>query len=227
MGAKNHAIVAARCEQGTNPERLAGAPLAPQPALHGPSVVILRANRKMDSRTVAKAKTPRRERRHCRCGTDVGLLIPGAARDRVEGLIERGIADGAVMEPDGRKPQRPALRGQPGPNDFQRRCAGMSIYDQKFNWSLQHPAADTLEKPLNLSTPTQRQRHGLSSRAERCSSAHCSRRTSIVGQVGINLPIPVPVPISFSCSPAAAPPSWATEAPYGAGGDVPTPRPRR
>lgn len=42
-------------------------------------------------------------------GTDVGPLISCAARERVEGLIASGVAQGATLELDGRTPQVPGL----------------------------------------------------------------------------------------------------------------------
>ncbi len=57
-----------------------------------------------------------------------------AALSRMEGLIERGVADGAALELDGRKPSVPATKGPTcaGPPSSAASSPGMTIYDQEI-----------------------------------------------------------------------------------------------
>jgi malonate-semialdehyde dehydrogenase (acetylating)/methylmalonate-semialdehyde dehydrogenase len=71
------------------------------------SVAVLVGEAQVDSRSGGQGQDPQGQRRH-RAGTDVGPLVSCAALSRVEGLIERGMADGATLELDGRKPRWPA-----------------------------------------------------------------------------------------------------------------------
>src|SRR5690606_22499084 len=86
-------------------------------------------------------------------GTDVGPLITCAARDRVEGLIERGIAEGAKLELDGRKPTVKGFeKGNfVGPTIFNNVKPGMSIYDQEvFGPVLCIVPADNLDEAIEF-----------------------------------------------------------------------------
>jgi malonate-semialdehyde dehydrogenase (acetylating)/methylmalonate-semialdehyde dehydrogenase len=105
MGAKNHAIVM----PDANKEQTLNALLAPPSARPASAAWRCRwwcwwAKRKVDSRSGGQGQDPQGQRRH-RAGTDVGPLVSCAALSRVEGLIERGVADGATLELDGRNPR--------------------------------------------------------------------------------------------------------------------------
>jgi malonate-semialdehyde dehydrogenase (acetylating)/methylmalonate-semialdehyde dehydrogenase len=105
MGAKNHAIVMpdANKEQSLN--------ALPAPPSVRPASAAWRcrwwcwwAKRRSGFPIWWPRPRPSRSGRH-RAGTDVGPVVSCAALSRVEGLIERGIADGATLELDGRKPR--------------------------------------------------------------------------------------------------------------------------
>ncbi len=87
-------------------------------------VILVGESQKWIPELVAKAKTLKVSG-GTEKGTDVGPLISCAACDRVVGLIERGIADGAALELDGRNPSVPGYeKGRlRGPHRLQRRQA--------------------------------------------------------------------------------------------------------
>ena len=154
MFAKNHAIVLpdANKEQSINAIVGASFGAAGQRCMAISVVLLVGEAQKWIPDFVAKAKalkisagsTP---------GTDVGPVISCAARERVEGLIERGIADGAVIELDGRKPNVPGFeKGNfVGPTIFSGVKPGMSVYDQEiFGPVLCIAGADDLEQAIEF-----------------------------------------------------------------------------
>ena len=119
-------------------------------------VILVGESQKWIPELVAKAKTLKvsggTEKRHRR-----GPLISCAARDRVVGLIERGIADGATLELDGRNPSVPGYEkgnfvGPPSsaasspacPSTTRKSLAPCCAWPLPTRWT----------KPLNSSTPT-------------------------------------------------------------------------
>src|SRR5690606_2585779 len=106
MGAKNHAIVMPDANKEQSLNALVGAAFgaAGQRCMAISVVVLVGEARNWISDIVEKAKglkvsagtTP---------GADLGPLISCQARERVEGLIERGVQEGAKLELDGRNPQ--------------------------------------------------------------------------------------------------------------------------
>lgn len=100
MGAKNHAIVMPDANKEQTLNALAGAAFgaAGQRCMALSVVVLVGEAQQWIPDLVAKAKTLKVSGGTDK-GTDVGPLVSCAAKDRVEGLIERGIADGATLEP--------------------------------------------------------------------------------------------------------------------------------
>ena len=124
----------------------------------------------------------------------------------MEGLIERGIAEGAKLELDGRKPQVPGYeKGNfVGPTIFSGVQPGMSIYDQEiFGPVLCLVAADSIDEAIAFINANPNG-NGTAIFTQSGAAARKFQEDIDVGQVGINVPIPVPVPLfSFSGSRAS------------------------
>jgi malonate-semialdehyde dehydrogenase (acetylating)/methylmalonate-semialdehyde dehydrogenase len=126
---------------------------------------------------------------------DMGPVITCAARDRIMGLIDKGVAEGATLVVDGRKQ---SVAGHEagffvGPTLFDRVTPQMTIYREEiFGPVLIIVRADSLASAIDLvnSNPYA---NGV---ALFTRSGHAARRfqqDAEVGMVGINVPIPVPM----------------------------------
>src|SRR5690606_17101407 len=106
MGAKNHAIIMPDANKEQTLNAIAGAAFgaAGQRCMALSHVVLVGEAQKWVPELVAKAKTLKVSAGTDK-GTEVGPVVSCAAKDRVEGLIERGVADGATLELDGRNPK--------------------------------------------------------------------------------------------------------------------------
>jgi malonate-semialdehyde dehydrogenase (acetylating)/methylmalonate-semialdehyde dehydrogenase len=207
MGAKNHAIVLPDANKEQTLNALAGAAFgaAGQRCMAVTTAVLVGEAQKWIPDLVAKAKTLKvnagKEQ-----GADLGPLISCAAKSRVESLIERGVADGAKLELDGRNPQIAGYdKGNfVGPTIFSGVKPGMAIYDQEiFGPVLCLVAADTLDGAIDFinSNPNG---NGTAIFTQSGAAARKFQDDIDVGQVGINVPIPVPVPLfSFTGSRAS------------------------
>ena len=125
MGAKNHAIVMpdANKEQSLNALLGAAFGAAGQRCMAVSVAVLVGEAQKWIPDLVARSKTLTVSG-GTEPGTDVGPVVSCAALSRIEGLIERGIADGATLELDGQAPGGRLREGQlRWPNDLQRRQA--------------------------------------------------------------------------------------------------------
>jgi malonate-semialdehyde dehydrogenase (acetylating) / methylmalonate-semialdehyde dehydrogenase len=204
MGAKNHCVIMpdANKEQALN--ALAGAAFgaAGQRCMAiSVSVLVGEANQWIPD-LVAKAKSlkvaPGTEK-----GADVGPLVSKAAKQRVTGLIEKGIAEGAKLELDGSKVNVSGYeRGNfVGPTIFSGVKPNMSIYDTEiFGPVLSVVSVDTLDEAIELinSNPYG---NGTAIFTSSGGAARKFQNEIDVGQIGVNLPIPVPVPFfSFTGS---------------------------
>ena len=207
MGAKNHAIVLPDCNKEQTLNALAGASFgaAGQRCMALPVVILVGEARNWVNEIAERAKSLKVGNGATK-GTDVGPLISCAARDRVVGLIERGIADGATLELDGRNPSVPGYeKGNfVGPTIFSGVKPGMSIYDQEiFGPVLCLAAADTLDEAIEFINANPNG-NGTAIFTQSGAAARKFQEEIDVGQVGINVPIPVPVPIfSFTGSRAS------------------------
>src|ERR1700710_1652015 len=105
MGAKNHAIVLPDAHQKQTLDALAGASFgaAGQRCMAVSVAVLVGEARKWIPEMVKRAQGLS-VGDGATAGTDVGPLISCAAKDKVEALIARGIAEGAKLELDGRAP---------------------------------------------------------------------------------------------------------------------------
>ena len=207
MGAKNHAIVLPDANKEQTLNALAGAAFgaAGQRCMALSVVVLVGEAQQWIPDLVAKARTLKVSA-GTEKGTDVGPLVSCAARERVEGLIERGIADGATLELDGRKPQVAGFeKGNfVGPTVFSGVKPGMSIYDQEiFGPVLCLAAAKDIDEAIAFINDNPNG-NGTAIFTQSGAAARKFQEEIDVGQVGINVPIPVPVPLfSFSGSRAS------------------------
>jgi malonate-semialdehyde dehydrogenase (acetylating)/methylmalonate-semialdehyde dehydrogenase len=126
---------------------------------------------------------------------EMGPVITCAARDRIVGLIDRGVAEGAKLVVDGR---RPAVPGHDsgffvGPTLFDAVTRDMSIYREEiFGPVLGVTRSDSLADAIALINGNPY----ANGAALFTRSGHAARRFQQdveVGMAGINVPIPVPM----------------------------------
>ncbi|WP_287877017.1 CoA-acylating methylmalonate-semialdehyde dehydrogenase [Aquitalea sp.] len=203
MGAKNHAIVLpdANKEQALNQLTGAAFGAAGQRCMALSVAVLVGEARSWIPDLVAKAKS-------LRVGAgkdnpDLGPLISCAARERVTSLIKQGVAEGAVLELDGREVQ---VDGYPdgnfvGPTIFSGVTTDMAIYRQEiFGPVLCLLGVDTLDEAIAIINANPNG-NGTAIFTQSGAAARRFQEDIDVGQVGINVPIPVPVPLfSFTGS---------------------------
>lgn len=207
MGAKNHAIVLPDANREQTLNAIAGASFgaAGQRCMALPVVVLVGEAQKWLPELVEKARTLKVSA-GVESGTDVGPVISCAALSRIEGLIERGVAEGARLELDGRKPNVPGYeKGNfVGPTIFSGVKPGMSIYDQEiFGPVLCVVNAATLDEAIEFINANPNG-NGTAVFTQSGAAARKFQEDIDVGQVGINVPVPVPVPLfSFSGSRAS------------------------
>ncbi len=207
MGAKNHAIVLPDANKEQTLNALAGAAFgaAGQRCMAVSVAVLVGEAQNWIPELVEKAKTLKVSA-GTEPGTDVGPLVSCEALSRVEGLIERGVAEGAKLELDGRRPQVPGYeKGNfVGPTIFSGVQPGMSIYDQEiFGPVLCLVAADSIDEAIAFINANPNG-NGTAIFTQSGAAARKFQEDIDVGQVGINVPIPVPVPLfSFSGSRAS------------------------
>ncbi|MCP1291001.1 MULTISPECIES: CoA-acylating methylmalonate-semialdehyde dehydrogenase [Chromobacterium] len=203
MGAKNHAIVLpdANKEQALNQLTGAAFGAAGQRCMALSVAVLVGEAQQWIPELVAKA-------RGLSVGAgkdnpDLGPLISCAARERVAGLIGRGVEEGARLELDGRDIQVAGYeRGNfVGPTIFSGVKPEMSVYHQEvFGPVLCLMAADSLDDAIAIVNANPNG-NGTAVFTQSGAAARKFQEEIDVGQVGINVPIPVPVPLfSFTGS---------------------------
>jgi len=207
MGAKNHAVVLPDANKEQTLNALAGAAFgaAGQRCMAASTAVLVGDAQSWIADLVAKAKTLKVGAGNA-AGTDVGPLISCAARERVEAFIASGVAQGATLELDGRKPHVPGFEegNFVGPTIFSGVRPGMRIYDEEiFGPVLVILAADSLDDAIELVNANPNG-NGTAVFTQSGAAARRFQEDIDVGQVGINVPIPVPVPLfSFTGSRAS------------------------
>jgi malonate-semialdehyde dehydrogenase (acetylating)/methylmalonate-semialdehyde dehydrogenase len=207
MGAKNHAVVLPDANKEQTLNALAGAAFgaAGQRCMAASTAVLVGEAQSWIPDLVAKAKTLKVGAGNA-AGTDVGPLISCAARERVEAFIASGVAQGATLELDGRKPKVPGFEegNFVGPTIFSGVRPGMRIYDEEiFGPVLVILAADSLDDAIELVNANPNG-NGTAVFTQSGAAARRFQEDIDVGQVGINVPIPVPVPLfSFTGSRAS------------------------
>ena len=207
MGAKNHAIVLADANKEQSLNAIAGAAFgaAGQRCMALPVVVLVGAAQAWVPEIVEKAKALK-VGSGTEQGVDVGPLVSRAALDRVSSLIEQGIAQGATLELDGRRPQVPGYEtgNFVGPTIFSGVKPGMDIYEQEiFGPVLSLVGVDTIDEAIEFINRNPNG-NGTAIFTQSGAAARKFQEDIDVGQVGINVPIPVPVPVfSFTGSRAS------------------------
>ncbi len=207
MGAKNHAIVLPDANKEQTLNAIAGAAFgaAGQRCMALSVVLLVGEAQSWIPDLVAKARTLKVSA-GTEPGTDVGPVISCAARERIESLIERGVADGATLELDGRQPQVPGYEQGNfiGPTIFSGVRPGMAIYDQEvFGPVLALVAAQDIDQAIEFINANPNG-NGTAIFTQSGAAARRFQEDIDVGQVGINVPIPVPVPMfSFTGSRAS------------------------
>jgi len=135
--------------------------------------------------------------------TDMGPLIRPAAKERVMGYIEKGIAGGAKLELDGRTVSVSGYEKGNflGPTIFSNVTPDMAIYKEEiFGPVLSVISVDTLDDAIAF-TNNNPFGNGTAIFTSSAAAAHKFQNEINVGQVGINPPIPVPLPFfSFTGS---------------------------
>ena len=207
MGAKNHAIVMPDASKDHALNAIAGAAFgaAGQRCMALSVVVLVGEAQNWIGDIVEKAKTLQVNAGTVK-GADVGPLVSCAALSRVEGLIERGIAEGAKLELDGRKPHVEGFaKGNfVGPTIFSGVKPGMSIYDEEvFGPVLALVSAADMDEAIEFINANPNG-NGTAIFTQSGAGARKFQEEIDVGQIGINVPIPVPVPLfSFTGSRAS------------------------
>lgn len=207
MGAKNHAVVLPDAHKEQALANLAGAAFgaAGQRCMAISVAILVGEARAWLPELVEKAKTLR-VGAGSEPGSDLGPLISCAALDRVGGLIERGVQEGARLELDGRNPVVAGYeRGNfIGPTVFSGVTAQMTIYREEiFGPVLCVMQAETLDEAIAIVNANPHG-NGTALFTRSGAAARHFQEEIDVGQVGINVPIPVPVPIfSFTGSRAS------------------------
>jgi len=139
-------------------------------------------------------------------GADLGPVISRSAKQRILGLIEEGLAQGAKLELDGRNGKVAGYEAGNFilPTLFSGVKPEMKIYEEEiFGPVLCTLSVPTLDDAIEL---INRNPHGNGTGIFTRSGgvARKFQEEIDVGQVGINVPIPVPVPLfSFTGSRAS------------------------
>ena len=204
MGAKNHAIVMPDANKEQTLNNLVGAAFgaAGQRCMALPVVILVGESRNWLPELARRAQLLKISA-GVDPGTDVGPVISKSALERVKGLIQKGIDEGAELVLDGRDAD---VTNYPkgnfvGPTIFGGVTVDMTVYQQEiFGPVLCVMQAESMEEAINIinSNPNG---NGTAIFTRSGAAARRFQEDIDVGQVGINVPIPVPVPLfSFSGS---------------------------
>jgi malonate-semialdehyde dehydrogenase (acetylating)/methylmalonate-semialdehyde dehydrogenase len=204
MGAKNHAVVMPDANKEQSLNSLVGATFgaAGQRCMATSVTVLVGEARQWIPDIVAKAKTLQ-VNAGLEKGADLGPVVSKSAKQRILGLVEQGIREGAKLELDGRAVKVPGYEQGNfiGPTIFSAVTPQMKIYTTEiFGPVMVILGVDSLSEAITL---VNNNPFGNGTGIFTQSGAVARRFQSEidVGQVGINVPIPVPVPIfSFTGS---------------------------
>lgn len=200
MGAKNHAVVLPDASKEQTLNALVGATFgaAGQRCMATSVIVLVGEAQKWIPDIVAKAKTLK-VNAGVEKGADLGPVISTAAKQRILGLVEDGVKEGAKLELDGRQVKVAGYeRGNfIGPTIFSGVTPAMKIYTTEiFGPVMVVIAVNTLNEAIELINANPFG-NGTGIFTQSGAAARKFQNEIDVGQVGINVPIPVPVP-SFS-----------------------------
>ncbi|SEJ76146.1 malonate-semialdehyde dehydrogenase (acetylating) / methylmalonate-semialdehyde dehydrogenase [Pseudomonas linyingensis] len=204
MGAKNHAIVLPDAHKQQTLNNLVGSAFgaAGQRCMALPVVILVGEAQAWLPELVEKARTLK-VNAGCEPGTDVGPVVSCAALERINGLIERGVQEGAELLLDGRHPQVAGYQDGNfvGPTIFSAVSTDMTIYKEEiFGPVLCVLQAATMDEAIAIINANPNG-NGTAIFTRSGAAARHFQEEIDVGQVGINVPIPVPVPLfSFTGS---------------------------
>ena len=207
MGAKNHCIVMPDANKQQTLNNLLGASFgaAGQRCMALPVVILVGEAQAWLPELIERAKTLK-VNAGTEPGTDVGPVVSCAALERITGLVEKGISEGATLELDGRNPVVPGYEKGNfiGPTIFSGVTPEMTIYREEiFGPVLSIMHAATMDEAIAMINANPNG-NGTAIFTRSGAAARKFQEEIDVGQVGINVPIPVPVPIfSFSGSRAS------------------------
>ncbi len=204
MGAKNHAVVMPDANREQSLNALVGATFgaAGQRCMATSVTVLVGEAKQWIPEIVAKAKTLS-VNAGTEKGADLGPLISKSAKNRVLGLIEDGVREGARLELDGRGIRVAGYEqgNFVGPTIFSGVKPHMKIYTTEiFGPVMVIVTVDTLAEAIALINANPFG-NGTGIFTQSGAAARKFQNEIDVGQVGINVPIPVPVPyFSFTGS---------------------------
>ncbi|MGE4369182.1 MAG: CoA-acylating methylmalonate-semialdehyde dehydrogenase [Burkholderiaceae bacterium] len=196
MGAKNHCVILPDADREVALNQLVGAAFgaAGQRCMATSVAVMVGSAKDWLPDFVERAKKLK-----VNVGTDrqadLGPLVSPNAKRRVEGLIQKGVEEGAQLLLDGRNLVVDSYeKGNfVGPTVFSGVTADMTIYkDEIFGPVLCVVCVDTLEQAVEFINGNPNG-NGVALFTQDGGSARYFQNNIDVGQVGINIPIPVPV----------------------------------
>ncbi|HEX3603278.1 MAG TPA: CoA-acylating methylmalonate-semialdehyde dehydrogenase [Steroidobacteraceae bacterium] len=204
MGAKNHAVVMPDANKEHSLNSLIGATFgaAGQRCMATSVTVLVGEAQRWIPDIVAKAKTLK-VNAGVEKNADLGPVVSKKAMQRILGLVEDGIKEGAKLELDGRNIRVTGYEHGNfiGPTIFSAVTSGMKIYTAEiFGPVMVIVGVDSLDEAIRLinNNPFG---NGTGIFTQSGAAARKFQSEIEVGQVGINVPIPVPVPFfSFTGS---------------------------
>jgi len=204
MGAKNHAVVLPDANRTQTVNALVGAAFgAAGQRCMATSVAVLVGKAREWLPDIKDAASKLKVNAGSEPGTDVGPVVSKRAKERVLGLIESGIQEGAKLELDGRGVKVPGYEqgNFVGPTLFSGVKTDMQVYTQEiFGPVLVTLEVDTLDEAIALVNANPFG-NGTGLFTQSGAAARKFQSEIDIGQVGINIPIPVPVPFfSFTGS---------------------------
>jgi malonate-semialdehyde dehydrogenase (acetylating) / methylmalonate-semialdehyde dehydrogenase len=204
MGAKNHAVVMPDANKEHSLNAVIGATFgaAGQRCMATSVTVLVGEAQKWIPDIVVKARKLKVSA-GVEKNTDLGPVVSKSAKQRILGLVEDGIKEGARLELDGRTVKVPGYEKGNfiGPTIFSAVTPEMKIYTTEiFGPVMVIVGVNTLDEAITLinSNPFG---NGTGIFTQSGAVARKFQNEIDVGQVGINVPIPVPVPFfSFTGS---------------------------
>ncbi len=196
-GAKNHAIVMPDADLDFATEAIIGAGYGSAGERCMALSAIVAVGDVADALSAKLAERARHVTTGPGDGTDVemGPVITCAARDRITGLIDRGVAEGASLVVDGRRPTIPGHADGffVGPTLFDRVTPSMTVYREEiFGPVLSMLRVASLEDAIGLINANP-YANGAALFTRSGHAARRFQREAEVGMAGINVPIPVPM----------------------------------
>ncbi|KAA0910568.1 CoA-acylating methylmalonate-semialdehyde dehydrogenase [Pusillimonas sp. ANT_WB101] len=196
MGAKNHCVILPDADKEVALNQLVGAAFgaAGQRCMATSVAVLVGEARDWLPDFVERAKKLK-VNIGSDSSADLGPLVSPTAQKRVEGLIQKGVDEGAELLLDGRNL---TVKGYEkgnfvGPTIFNGVTADMTIYrEEVFGPVLCVAGVDTLEEAVDYINQNPNG-NGVAIFTQDGGAARYFQHNIDVGQIGINIPIPVPV----------------------------------